>query len=268
MYVAVGTALALRLWRERGSAASVAAPGLIAVAVVGSFAALDFWLTRTVGYVSTIFGFLVVVGWTYAAWAVGILGAALGRPGEARDAGDGGGEDGHGGGDDAKEQADQWNHVGSLLATMALLWGYLEFMQFLIAWMGNKLPESRWYVLRGFGGVVGTGWDWAALALFVLGFAVPFGAMLFRTVKRRPGRLAAVAGVAVAGRLVDAAWLAGPSDVPGGFGGWSVAVAVAVTAGFGLLWWPVWSGLRAVTPAVDVGHEGEGRVARHVAATS
>ena len=272
IYVGYGTALALTFWRARRPMVALAAPGLIGIFILGSFAALDFWMTRTVGYVSTIFGFLVLVGWAYSAWAVGVLARVGEGPAEVRD--EGKGADGAQGGEEddeefeaGKEEGDRWNHIGSLLGTISLLWGYLEFMNFLIAWMGNKLPESPWFVLRGFGGVMPNGWRWAALGLFFLSFAGPFGAMLFRSIKRFPPRLATIAGVAVAGRVLDAAWLAGPSDMASGFGWWSVLAAAMVIGGFGAFWWPVWAALRAATPAV-VTRSDEQKVAKHVAASS
>ncbi len=243
IYVGAGTGLALALWRARRPMAAVAAPGLIALFLLGTLAAVDCLMTRTVGYVSSIFGFVTVVGWGYTAWSLALL-ARCGEGPAAPEV------------DDprrrakasAKESAERWNQLGSLLGVAALLWGYLQCMNFLIAWMGNLLPESRWFVQRGFGGVTSSGWWGVAWAVFFVGFAAPFGLTLLRSVKRHPRRLAVVAGTAVAGRWLDAAWLAGPSDVPGGFGVWGVIVAVAVTGGFGLFWWPVWVALRALSP--------------------
>ena len=228
IYVAVGTALAFTFWKARRPMQHLAAPGLIALMLLGSLASVDFLMTRTADYVSSVFGFVVVVGWAYSAWALVLL---------AR-------------GGDPAIRPERRGELGSLLATCALLWAYLSFMQLLISWEGNKSNEAHWYVLRGLSGEYPNPWRWAGLALFLLAFAAPFGAMLFRSIKRDARKLPVVAGVALAGRLLDVTWLAAPSDVAGGFGVWTVLVAALVLGGFGLAWWPLWAALRAATPAV------------------
>ena len=229
-YVGVGTLYVFRFWKTRTTLAAWAGPGLVLLAVLGSFASLDFLMTRTVGYVSSIFGFIALVGAAYSAWAIVTFDRA----------------------DDADASDDRRNDLGSLLATMALLWAYVSFMQFLISWLGNLLPEATWYVDRGLGGIEPNAWRWVGLALFLLGFALPFGAMLFRAIKRHPTRLKAVAAIAIAGRIIDCLWLAGPSGMKSGFGIWSIVVATLALVGFGLVWWPLWLGLRAITPPVIV----------------
>ena len=245
LYAVLASGFALVFWRVRRPMTHLAAPGLILVGVLSGFASLDFLMTRTLGYVSSVFGFIVVVGWAYSAWSLAVLAHA----------------------NDEAVDDEQRNHLGSLLATMALLWLYVSIAQFIISWIGNKLPESHWYVLRGLAGEAPGPWRWVGLLVFLVAFAVPFGAMLFKTIKRDPRRLRIVAGVALAGRLLDGLWLAGPSDMAGGFGVWSVLVALLVLGGFGVFWWPLWTALTAATPAVTQGesssHE---KAASHVTA--
>lgn len=263
IYFVTATGFALLFWRVRRPMVAASSVGLILLFALASFAAVDYLLTRTVGYVSSIFGFMVIVGCAYTAWAFALLARCFEGPALIREEE----EDA----DDAYEarqaEGDRWNQVGSLLCTVALLWGYLEMMNFLIAWMGNLLPEARWFVQRGLGGTLGNPWRLLALGLFVFAFFVPFAATLFRSVKRHPDRLAVAAGLAILGRVLDAAWLAGPSDMAHGFGWWSVLVAAMVIVGFGAFWWPVWAAVRAATPAV-VTRVDEQKVAEHVAASS
>ena len=78
--------------------------------------------------------------------------------------------------------------LGNLLLVFVLLWAYLEFMQFLIIWIENLPREIAWYLPR-----CSSGWRWVALALVLLQFALPFLVLLFRHVKERRARLAAIA---------------------------------------------------------------------------
>jgi hypothetical protein len=88
-------------------------------------------------------------------------------------------------------------------------------MQFLIIWAENLPREITWYVPR-----VQTGWRWLALALVLVQLAIPFLALLFRKVKDRPRRLAAVAVLLLAATALDAAWLVLPSVDPHDLSAW------------------------------------------------
>jgi hypothetical protein len=105
--------------------------------------------------------------------------------------------------------------LGNVLLMWIMLWGYVAFMQFLIIWAENLPHEIAWYVPR-----VQTGWRFAGVALVVLQLAVPFLALLFRSVKDKPSRLAGVAALVLAASALDAAWMVLPSVDAHDWNGW------------------------------------------------
>lgn len=78
--------------------------------------------------------------------------------------------------------------MGSFLLGLTMIWSYTSFAQFLLVWIGNLPEEIPFFLKRTRGG-----WEYAARALCVLHFALPFMLLLFRDVKLHPRRLRAVA---------------------------------------------------------------------------
>jgi hypothetical protein len=95
--------------------------------------------------------------------------------------------------------------LGKLLLAFVMLWAYFAFSQFLIIWAGNLPEEIPWYIARLQGG-----WQWLALFLIVVHFALPFVVLLSRRAKRSARILAALALVLVAARFADVVWLVAP----------------------------------------------------------
>ncbi|HVF61132.1 MAG TPA: hypothetical protein VNJ70_15100 [Thermoanaerobaculia bacterium] len=98
---------------------------------------------------------------------------------------------------------------GKLLLAFVMLWTYFSFSQFLIIWSGNLPEEITWYAARTRGG-----WQWLAIALALFHFALPFVLLLSRDLKRRPQRLAAVAGWMLVMRWLDLVWQVEPAFSP------------------------------------------------------
>jgi hypothetical protein len=87
------------------------------------------------------------------------------------------------------------------MLAFVMLWAYMSFSQFLIIWSENLPEETPWYLhrLRG-------GWEWLALALIVLQFALPFLLLLSRERKQSAGSLTKIALLILAMRFVDIFW--------------------------------------------------------------
>ncbi len=79
--------------------------------------------------------------------------------------------------------------LGKLLLAFTMLWGYVNFSQFLIIWSGNVSEETPFYLRRLHGG-----WQVMAVALLVFHFALPFALLLSRPLKRNARALGAVGG--------------------------------------------------------------------------
>ena len=115
------------------------------------------------------------------------------------------------------------------MLAFVMLYAYFAFSQFLIIWSGNLPEETPWYLARLDGG-----WQYLAVVVLVLQFVLPFVILLSRNLKRNARRLAVVALVVLAARLLDLFWLVTPAFSPGSFAiHW---MDVAAVFGIGGLW--------------------------------
>lgn len=167
--------------------------GLILYAITATLAAVDWVMSLSADWYSTAFGLLVMVSQAYSAFALAIACAVW--AGDVRPAT---GREGHTAGD-----------LGNIVLTFAMLWAYLAFTQFLIIWAEDLPKEIDWYVARSSA-------FWKALAIAVLGlkFVVPFVAMLFRSFKREPHRLAGLCAALLIGQGLEIVWMIEPSFPP------------------------------------------------------
>ena len=167
------------------------APGLGLYALTVSLAAVDWAMSLEPHWFSTIYGMLFMVGQVLAALAfVTLVAARLVKHGALADV----------------AGAQPFHDLGTLLFAFVMIWAYISFSQFLIIWSGNIPEEIPWYISR-----MGGGWQAIAVALVVFHFALPFLLLLSRDIKRNPGRLAAVAAVIFALRLLDLFWVIAPA---------------------------------------------------------
>jgi hypothetical protein len=189
-----------------------AAASLVVYAIVTSLAAVDLLMSLVPGWFSTGFGLVVLSTQALSGAAVAVLlnVTQLPRPPHAIGT------------------VPLSRDLGNLLLMWTMSWAYLAFMQFLIIWSENLPREIAWYVPR-----LQTGWVVIAVALVVLQLAVPFVALLFRSVKDHPSRLAVVAAVVLLATALDATWLVLPSVDAHGLQSWWQQPLV--TAGMAML---------------------------------
>jgi hypothetical protein len=167
--------------------------------VVMSLAAIDWIMSREPHWISTVFGFIVVISQALSAVCFLILMVAL-----------------YGDEPPLKDviHPDYLNDLGNVLLTFVILWAYLSFAQFLVTWLGNQQEEITWYIRRTDGG-----WRWVGAALMGLHFLVPFLVLLQRPLKRKLGRLAAIAGFVMFMRVIDVLYWIAPTDPHGNYWG-------------------------------------------------
>lgn len=205
LYFVVWTGLALLLtrWAHRlddashpdpaldGRLRTAAALGLVLVGLTSTFAFIDWGMALEPEWFSTIYGMMAGLGALTAGMALAVLVASLlaRRPPLV-----------------AAVTPRVLNDLGALLMTFVMAWAYMAFMQFLITWLGNTLPEIPWYLRRSQGG-----WQWIALAIALFGFAVPFFLLMSRSIKRNARALIAIAALLLVIRLVDLFWLVVPA---------------------------------------------------------
>jgi hypothetical protein len=195
--------------------------GLLLMGLTITFSAVDWAMSLDPHWFSTVYGILFMVGQVLSAMAlVIVMVAVLGAE------------------DPLARVVDRTvvHDLGKLLLAFVMLWAYIMFSQFLIIWSANLPEETPWYIRRLHGG-----WQWLALLLVVFHFVLPFLLLLSRTLKRQPGKLAAVAIGLLGVRLIELYWLVGP-DLQGhgtGHGSglslhWQDPAAVATVGGLWL----------------------------------
>jgi hypothetical protein len=194
---------------------SLSGGGLVLLGLTITFSSIDWGMSLTPHWSSTIYGILFMVAGVLEAFTLVILLLTAIR-------------------NDAPMRAvltDEIRHdLGKLLFAFIMLWSYVHLSQFLIVWSANIPEEIPWYLLRTSGG-----WAVLGLAVVVLHFAIPFATLLSRETKRDPLRLARVAGLVLFARFLDLFWVLAPAHEapPVAFVHWMDVTAVA---GLGGLW--------------------------------
>jgi len=186
-------------WMLRDDAGRRPRQGLAAIAFVlyaltTTFAAIDWTMSLTPRWHSTVFGLLIGTSQALAALAAAIICANALRTQV-----------------DAPLRA-RFHDLGNLALALVLVWAYLALMQFLIMWIEDLPDEITWMLLR-------TRTSWSALTWFLVfaHFVLPFLLLLSRGAKRTPGVLAWVGALLLLACLADSFWLVVPNFRPLGF---------------------------------------------------
>jgi hypothetical protein len=169
----------------------ISAPGLILYAFSITFALVDWSMSLSAPWISTIYGFIFIVGECLSAICFIVIletilikyepFSAVLKPKEIHD-------------------------HGKLMLTFIMLWAYFSFSQLLITWAGNLPDEIIWYTRRLY-----HGWEFVGLFLVLFHFAVPFALLLSRPLKRNPARLMKVAVWIMLVHYVDVYWFVEPN---------------------------------------------------------
>jgi hypothetical protein len=197
----------LRKGRVRGEGAS--AVGLIVYAVTLTWAANDWIASLQPVWSSSILGLVVLAAQGIAAFAFVTL-CVTRKP----SAGD-------------RPTSDECGDLANLMLTFVMTWAYLAFVQFLIVWAEDLPRETIWYLPR-----VQQSWRYWSLAVFIGQFALPFGLLLFRRIKRNPAGLCAIASLLLVAHALYTFWLVVPSLEPDGWSlSWMDFLALIVVGG-------------------------------------
>jgi hypothetical protein len=224
-----------------GRLQAISAPGLILYTFTITFAAVDWVMSLSPGWTSTIYGLLYLAGQGLSAFAFILIILWLVMKHEPYR---------------TIVTRMQIHDIGKLMMAFTLLWAYFSYSQFIIIWSGNLPEEISWYLHRIRGA-------WAPIALFIVmfHFFVPFGIMLSQEFKRDVRKLAFLGMGIMFMRMVDLFWYVVPNfDIPSveksaPFAEIHVLLAVAGSViGIGGLWmWYFFFNLRKapLTPAYD-----------------
>lgn len=169
----------------------ISGPGLGLLIVTITFASIDWVMSLDPAWSSTIYGLIFVASWSLSALAFGILVMAwLAKRNPMN----------------TVVRTSHFHDWGNLMLTLVMLWTYFAFSQYLIIWSANLPEETTWYVARNHGG-----WGVIALGIVILQFVFPFLTLLSRAAKKSPQKLALLAVLILAMRVVDVIWLVEPS---------------------------------------------------------
>src|SRR5437879_6243180 len=142
----------------------LAGPGIILYVFAMSFAAIDWVMSLSPHWASTIYGFLFVAGQLVSSMSFMISTVVLLARTEPFS---------------NVLQARHLHDLGKLLLAFVMLWAYFDFSQLLIIWSGNLPEEITFYRTRLYG-------EWGVVAVIVLVSQsfVPFFLLLSQDVKR------------------------------------------------------------------------------------
>jgi hypothetical protein len=169
---------------------AVAAPGVILYILAMTFAAIDWVMSLSPHWASTIYGFLFVAGQAIASMSFMIVVVVMLSKSEPFS---------------RVFSTDRLHDLAKLLFAFNMLWAYFDFSQLLIIWSGNQPEEISFYRTRLYGG-----WGVVAVIVLILGFAMPFFILLSRDVKRSPSLISKMAIWMIFMRLVDLYWMTRP----------------------------------------------------------
>ena len=167
-----------------------AGPGIIVYVFAMTFAAIDWSMSLSPHWASTIYGFLYVAGQCISAMSLMIITVVM------------------------FSQSEPFSHVvqkrhlhdlGKLLFAFNMLWAYFSFSQLLIIWAGNQPEEISYYKERLYGA-----WGAVAIIVVTLHFFIPFFALLSRDLKRSQAVLPKIAMWLIVMRVVDIFWWTRP----------------------------------------------------------
>jgi hypothetical protein len=156
-------------------------PTLVATALALHFAAVDWMMSASAGWSSSVYSGYYFAGAMVSALA---LLALLAR-------------------------GVTTNHVqalGRLTLAFVLFWAYLWYVQFFIIWIADVPREVSWYAVR-----LGGGWGVLGTTLVVTGFVIPFIVLLFHVARGAAWLMSAVGAWLLAAHYLDVYWMLEPS---------------------------------------------------------
>jgi len=208
----------------------LAGPGIILYVFVMSFAAIDWVMSISPHWASTIYGFLFVAGQLISSMSLMIaVVVLLSRAGPFS----------------GVLQPRHIHDLGKLLLAFVMLWAYFSFSQLLIIWSGNQPEEITFYRTRLY-----SEWGVVAVIVLIFHFFVPFFLLLSRDLKRKTNLLPKVAIWLIFMRLVDLFWMTRPEFTPSAWPNlWDLAAVLAL----GGLWFFVFAGQLKQLPLLPLG---------------
>lgn len=165
---------------------AISSAGLVAYAWTLTFATVDWVMSLSPEWNSTIYGLIFLVGQALSSMCLIVIVGHLLKFHEPLS---------------EVLRSRNFHDYGKLMLTFVMLWGYFSFSQWLIVWAGNLPEEIHWFIDRIHGG-----WGYVAFALIMGHFVIPFCLLLSRPLKQNSSRLVWVAGWLFLMRYLDLYW--------------------------------------------------------------
>ena len=174
----------------------VAGPALIVLALTSTFASIDWIMSLTPHWYSTMFGVYFFAGSFVGFIALlSVVSVAMRGAGLL----------------DTIISPEHLHDVGKFLFAFTAFWAYISFSQFFLMWYANLPEETIWYKARLEGS-----WLQVSLLLLVGHFVAPFLYLMGRSVKRNGVTLAVGGGWLLIMHFVDLYWQVMPTLHPEG----------------------------------------------------
>jgi hypothetical protein len=189
----------------------LAGPAIIVLALTQTFASVDWIMSLTPHWYSTMFGVYFFAGSFVGFIALlSVVASAMRRAGLL----------------DTIISAEHLQDVGKLLFAFMVFWTYIAFSQFFLIWYANLPEETSWYRERLEG-------SWLTVSVFLMvgHFVAPFFYLMGRAVKRRGSTLAIGGAWLLAMHFVDLYWQVMPTLHPEGLSPSLLDVAAFLAVG-------------------------------------
>jgi hypothetical protein len=173
-----------------------AGPGIIVLALTSAFASVDWIMSLTPRWYSTMFGVYFFSGAFVGFIAlVSVVAVAMRRAGLL----------------ETVITVEHLHDLGKFLFAFTCFWAYIAFSQFFLIWYANLPEEAVWYKAR-----IEGSWMQVSLVLMAGHFVAPFFYLMGRAVKRN-GVTLAIGGLWIlAMHFVDLYWQVMPTLHPEG----------------------------------------------------
>ena len=189
----------------------LAGPSIIVLALTQTFASIDWIMSLTPHWYSTMFGVYFFAGSLVGFLAlISVVVAAMLRAGLL----------------ETVVSAEHLQDVGKFLFAFTAFWAYIAFCQFFLIWYANLPEETIWYKAR-----IEGSWLTVSLLLMAGHFVVPFLYLMGRDVKRRGSTLALAGAWLLAMHFIDLYWQVMPTLHPEGLSPSVLDVAAFVAIG-------------------------------------
>jgi hypothetical protein len=189
----------------------LAGPALIVLALTQTFAAIDWIMSLTPHWYSTMFGVYFFAGSFVGFIALlSVVVVAMRSAGLL----------------DTMISAEHLHDVGKFLFAFTAFWAYIAFSQFFLMWYANLPEETIWYKAR-----IEGSWLSISILLMMGHFVAPFFYLMGRSVKRNGATLALGGAWLLIMHFVDLYWQVMPTLHPEGFRPSLLDAAAFVTVG-------------------------------------